>query len=174
MSINFTGIKNINLAEAKYRDFGVYLNRMNEVTQGERYNKIVSLTADLDDTVMSGEDIYQKNYRPHMRHYLDALQKLNDFEKFKNILGSDPKKMNIVMMRQYVPDNLGSVSNAVFTINGQSIPLTNRNVLPLYTFMARVTRDILKLVELPERARKSIKLMNNSISKEAAEFIENM
>ena len=40
--------------------------------------------------------------------------------------------------------------------------------------MARVTRDILKLVELPERARKSIKLMNNSISKEAAEFIENM
>ena len=78
------------------------------------------------------------------------------------------------MKHFHAPDNLGDIDQATFMLNGQEIPLVHRNVLPLYSFMARVTRDILDFFKLSADGRKSVKLMNDSISDEATEFIENM
>jgi hypothetical protein len=40
--------------------------------------------------------------------------------------------------------------------------------------MARVTKDVLKFFKLQPETRESVQLMNDSIAREAEEFIENM
>ncbi len=175
MSINFTGIKNLDIKTFKADGYGFYLNNANHIEQGDKFYTIVSLKADLDGTVIKGENTKAPGFQPHITHYFEALQKMKHFVLAQKILGIENQdQVEIIMKHYHAPDNLGDVNQASFMLNGQSVPLVHRNVLPLYSFMARVTRDILKFFDLSPKTRESVQLMNNSIAKEAEEFIENM
>ena len=175
MSINFTGIKNLNIRTFKANGYGFYLNNANHIEQGYKYHTVVSLKADIDGTPINGENVNAQGYKSHIEQYFESLKKLKHFVLAQKILGIDGQdNVEIIMKHYHAPDNLGDVNSATFMINGQDVPLVHRNVLPLYSFMARVTRDVLKYFELGPETRKSVKLMNDSIAKEAEEFIENM
>ena len=175
MSINFTGIKNLNIKTFKANGYGFYLNNANHIDQGDKYYTIVSLKADIDGTIIKGENTDIPGFKTHILQYFEALQKLRHFVLAQKILGIDNQdKIEIIMKHSYAPDVLGDVSQATFMINGQPVPLVHRNVLPLYSFMGRLTSDILKFFQLHPQTRKSVELMNDSITKEASEFIENM
>lgn len=175
MSINFTGIKNLDIKTFKADGYGFYLNNANHIEQGDKFYTLVSLKADLDGTLIKGENPDAPGYQPHITQFFEALQKLRHFVLAQKILWVDEQgNIEIIMKHFHAPDNLGDVDQATFMLNGQDIPLVHRNVLPLYSFMARVTRDVLKHFDLHPETRESVQLMNNSISKEASEFIENM
>lgn len=175
MSINFTGIKNLNIKTFKADGFGFYLNNANDISLGDKYYTVVKLTADIDGTVMEGENKTAQDFKPHIYQYFEALQKLRHFVLAQKILGVENQdRIEIIMKHFHAPDILGNVDQATFMLNDQDIPLVHRNVLPLYSFMARITNDVLKLFKLNPQARDSVQLMSDSIAKEAEEFIENM
>lgn len=175
MSINFTGIKNLDIRTFKAEGYGFYLNNANHLEQGEKYYTIVSLKADIDGTPMKGENINSENFKSHITQYFEALQKLKHFVLAQKIMSiEDQGEIEIIMKHFHAPDNLGNVNQASFILNGQQVPLVHRNVLPLYSFMARLTKDILKFFNLSPKTRESVQLMNDSIAREAAEFIEIM
>ena len=175
MDISFNGINNLLIRTCKGKEYGLYLNNASQLEQGEKYYTIVSLKADLDGNVIKGEDKNKEGFKTHIDQYFEALQKLKHFvlaQKIYNI--ESPGEIEIVMKHYRAPDNLGEVNESMFIINGEKIPLVHRNILPLYSFMARVTRDIIKLFELPSEIKQSVQLMNRSIADKAEEFIENM
>lgn len=175
MSINFTGIKNLDIKIFKAEGYGFYLNNAHKIEQGDKYYTIVSLKADIDGTVIKGENVDAPNFKPHFTQYFEALQKLKHFVLAQKILGIDQQdKIEIIMKHFHAPDNLGTVSQASFMLNGQEVPLVHRNVLPLYSFMARITKDVLQFFKLRPETRDSVQLMNDAIVKEAEEFIEIM
>lgn len=175
MNISFNGIKNLNIKTTKVDGYGFYLNNADNLELGDKYYTMVTLNANLDGTVIKGEDTMQPNFQTHIVQYFDALNKLKHFVLAQKILGiEEPGKIELIMKHFYAPDNLGEVNQATFYLNGEEIPILHRNVLPLYSFLARLTRDILKHFELPADAKKDVELMNTSIAREAEEFIENM
>jgi len=175
MSMNFTGIKNLDIKTFKADGYGFYLNNAYKLEQGNKFYTIVSLKTQIDGKQMKGEDINSPNYKSHIDQYLEALEKLKHFVLARKILGFDEQgKIEIIMKHYYAPDNLGDVNRATFIFNGQEIPLVHRNVIPLYSFMARVTKDVLKFFNLSPKTKESVRLMNESITNEAVEFIENM
>ena len=175
MSVNFTGIKNIDIRALRTPGYGVYLNNAGHLEQGEKYYTVVNLKADLDGTPIKGEDVFSKDYKSHITQYLESLQKLKHFVLAQKILQMDnPGQIDLIMKHYKAPDNLGEVNQSTFILNGQEIPIVHRNVLPLYSCLGRITRDILKYFDLGAETRKSVQLMNNSITKNAEEFIENM
>ncbi len=175
MNISFTGINNLKIKALKFDTYGSYLNNTSEIVQGDKYYTLVSIKADLDGTIMQGENTNQAEFVPHITQYFESLRKLKHFVLAQRILKLDaPGEIELIMKHFNAPDNLGNVDMATFNLNGEDIPLLHRNVLPLYSFLARFTKDILKCIELPEGARKYVKLVNDSISREAEEFIENI
>ena len=170
MNVSFTGIKNLDIKTFKTEGYGFYLSNANKIEEGDKFYTLVSLKAELDGTPIKGENINSPNYQSHISQYFDALQRLKHFVLSQKILGVEEQgKIEIIMKHYNAPDNLGDINHATF-----NIPLVHRNVLPLYSFMARVTKDILKFFNLGVETRESVQLMNDSIAKEAEEFIESM
>lgn len=175
MDISFNGIKNINVKTFKVDGYGLYLNNAHQIAEGDKYYTMVALKADLDGTPLEGENINSDEYIPHITQYFESLQKLRHFVLAQKILDIENLGgVEIIMKHFKAPDNLGDINQASFMINGQEVPLVHRNVLPLYSLMARVTKDILKFFKLSPKARESVQLMNDSIASTAEEFIENM
>ncbi len=175
MSINFTGIKNLDIRALRTPGYGFYLNNANQLEQGEKYYTVVNLKANLDGTPIQGEDIFSENYKSHITQYLESLQKMKHFVLSQKILQMDePGQIDLIMKHFMAPDNLGEVNQASFILNGQEIPIVHRNILPLYSCLGRITRDVLKYFDLGKETRKNVQLMNNSITRNAEEFIENM
>ena len=158
MNVSFTGIKNLDIKTFKADGYGFYLNNANNIEQGDKYYTLVSLKADLDGTPIRGEN--QK-----LRHFVLAQ---------KILQGDNPGEIEIIMKHFKAPDNLGEVNQASFTLNGQEIPIVHRNVLPLYSCLGRITKDVLHFFNLKPETRESVQLMNDSIARNAVEFIENM
>ena len=52
--------------------------------------------------------------------------------------------------------------------------LDNRDVLPLFSFMAKITRDMLKVPNISDAMKVFIKHFNKSVAKSAEEFIDMM
>lgn len=176
MDISFNGIYNLNIKTYKAQGYGHYLNNAMQITQGPKDYTIVSLRADLDNSVIKGENPTKENFKPHLKQYADALRNLNNIPMAKRIFDFENQnnKVEIIMKHFHAPDNLGDINQASFMLNGEQIPITERNILPLYTFMARLTRDVAKFFNIPPQIKESVKLMNKSIAQNAEEFIDNM
>ena len=175
MNVSFTGIKNLEIKTFKAGGYGFYLNNAHNIEQGDKYYTLVSLKADLDGTPLRGENIEAEGYKPHITQFLESLKKLRHFVVAQKILqGDNPGEIEIIMKHFKAPDNLGEVNQASFTLNGQEIPIVHRNVLPLYSCLGRITKDVLHFFNLKPETRESVQLMNDSIARNAVEFIENM
>lgn len=175
MSINFTGIKNLDIKTFRAKGYGFYVDNACQIAQGDKYYTVVSIKGDLDNTVIKGENNSQEGFKTHLVQYINALQKLKRFDLIQRFVNFEcPENIEIIMKHFYAPDNLGDINQASFILNGQQIPLVHRNILPLYSFMARTTKDILRFFDISPQTRASVKLVNKSIAQTAEEFIENM
>ncbi|MCM1338290.1 MAG: hypothetical protein NC191_01305 [Muribaculaceae bacterium] len=73
-----------------------------------------------------------------------------------------------------VNDKTGDVSFSNFKLNGITIEPNCREVLPLFSFLAKLTRKIQKLPDMSENRINVLKLANKSIHEEAMRFIEDI
>jgi hypothetical protein len=162
--ISFTGIHNIKIKKQIDKRLGSYLALNGELKQGEKHYKNMIVECDLSDDA-SGKDFSE---------FVDALKKCGPKYEFNCIKSENLNHLKLRMDRFDVNDELGRVTEANFKINNFDIPLNSRETLPLYTFMAALTRKIQALQGLSEDQCKYLKFINSSVHKKAMDFIENI
>ena len=79
MNISFTGIKNLDIKTFKANGYGFYLNNAHQIEEGDKFYTLVSVKANLDGTVMKGEDVNKPGFKTHIEQYIESLQKLKHF-----------------------------------------------------------------------------------------------
>ena len=171
--ISFTGINNIKIYKKTYEQFGSYLPANYAYKKGEiqdvmsygkkKYNEII-INCDLTDDTFGAD----------LTMFREALKNSQLQYEFNCVDKSNPNYISLFLKRFDVRDEIGHTSNSEFKINGCPILLNDRGVLPIYSFIARLTRKISEMQELSEPQRKCANFVNKSVHKEAVEFIENM
>lgn len=162
--ISFTGIYNIKIKKHSESRFGSYLSPNAVLKQGEKRYRNVILECDITD------DSLGKDYT----EYVKSLRKCSPKYEFNCIKSQNPNHIKLRMDRFDVKDDLGRVTESAFKINDFDIPLNSRETLPIYTFMAALTRNIQNLKGMTEEQIKYLRFINKSIHKKAVDFIENI
>ena len=164
MAITFTGINNVRMFKKNYQKYGNYLSNDSKIKQGNKSMKEIIIKCDLSDDAL-GADL--SDFKTTLLKCASGYQ--------KNCIKKDaPQNIDIFQRCQYIRDDTGNVINSNFKINNCDIVLNEREVLPLFSFMARITRKLSQMSTLSENIRLYAKFVNMSIAKEAEEFIENL
>lgn len=164
MTIAFTGISNVKMFQRNYQKYGSYLSNDLKIKQGNKSYKDIVISCDLNDDSLGAD----------LSDFKETLLKSNGFYQRNCVKKDAPEHIDIFQHCQNVKDDAGSVSNSTFKINGCSVVMDERGVLPLFSFLARITRKISQMPNLSENCRNYAKFVNMSIAKEAEEFIENL
>ena len=171
--ISFTGINNIKIYRKTYEQFGSYLpanyayrtgDLQNLTAYGKKkYNEII-INCDLTDDTFGND----------LTVFRNALKNSQVQYEFNCVDKSNPNRVSLFLKRFDIKDEIGHTSNSEFKINNYPILLNRREILPLYTFMAKLSKKIRDMQNLSEAQRKCADIVNKSVHKEAVEFIENM
>ena len=153
MDINFKGINNIKITKKQYKQFGAYKNLSHDIKQGEKNYTELKISAKLTDD--------KQGY--HLSDYLKRTP-----EMFIN--KDKPDTVELHVKRFDVPED--KVTQSSFILNDKDLIVDNNKKLPIMTFLARLTRESSKNSELSENQQKYLKFANNSIHKEAVDYIE--
>lgn len=164
MDISFTGINNIKILQKTYNSYGSYLSNNSVIKHGNRKFTDVIIKCSLSDDA-AGADLTD---------FYDTLAKCRPCYRVNCIDRSNPHNINLMTHRMDVTDESGNAAASTFKINNYDIILDERQILPLYSFMARLTRKISQMAEMSKMQKFYANLSNESIHKEACNFIELM
>lgn len=163
MDVSFTGINNLYIGKKCYSKYGSYLNHKGKVKSGTKNYKDVLIKCNLTD-----DDCGR-----HLTKFQEALSKCRPCYQVNCINTKKPSQIKILMNHFKVTDGAG-VQNSTFKINGYDIMLDEPQVLPLFTFMAKLTHSIASSKENSNAQRCIAKEVNRAIHNEAVNFIENI
>lgn len=153
MNLNFTGINNIKIGKKQYEQTGIYQTLSKELARGEKQYTELKISAQLTDDERGNHLTDFKNRAPKM---------------FIN--PEKPDTIELHVKRFDVPEDY--VSQSMFKLNGKNLVINDHRKLPLMTFLARFTRESSQNHDLSEGQRQCMKLANDSIHKEAVNYIE--
>jgi len=162
--ISFGSIQNLSIAKKMYRQFGHYPGFDGSVKYGEKTYLELPIRFDLVDDE-AGD---------HFSQFVQTLDKCRPCYKFNCVDHKHPYHLDMYMKQFNVADECGDIVVSNFRINNYDIMLDEPQVLPLFTFMAKITRDMLKIPDLSSAKRMFIEHFNKSVAQSAEEFIENM
>ena len=163
-SLTFTGINNVYIGRKIYSKVGSYVDHMGEIKQGPKNYKEILIRCNLAD------DEYGKDYTD----FVQALDKSNGSYQARCISRNADEPISLLVKRCLVNDETGKVTNSNFVLNGIRIMPNDRSVLPLFSYLARLTNKIAGLEQTSESQAKVLKIANKSIHEEAVKFIDNM
>ena len=166
--LSFTGINNVRVLRKIYKQWGPYpafdmhvkTDLQNAAKHGEKHYKEIVLHCDLTDDA-NGNDLSE--FKKIARQY-----------EYKYINRNRDDHVILHLKRYDVYDNAGKVTVSNFAINEQNVGAASRENLPLFTYMAALTRKIHGFQSLGDEVKKCIALVNRSVHKTAMDFIENM
>lgn len=162
--ITFTGINNLYIGKRTYTKFGHYLSSHGVLKQGQKDYTDILIRCDLTND----------KYGAHLDEFHEALAKCRPCYQVNCINREKPNQIELLMKHFGVKDDIVNVLNSNFKINGYDIMLDEREILPLFSYMAKLTRTI-ALAKGPSEAQKQCaKFVNHGIHNEAINFIENM
>ncbi|MCD8377657.1 MAG: hypothetical protein LUB59_02580 [Candidatus Gastranaerophilales bacterium] len=154
-NINFTGIQNIKICKKHYSENGLYLGLDNKLKQGAKDMTEVKLSAKLTNDE-KGNDLDDYRRRLPNKNFFDPEN-------------SDTVELHL--KRADMKEDM--ISQSTFNLNGKPLIIDNDKKLPILTFFARLTRESAQNPEMSEGKKEYLKLINESIHKEAVDFIEN-
>jgi len=163
-NITFTGIKNLYTEKKIYSKFGSYVTNYGDVKQGDKNYKDLLIRCKLTD------DSNGKDYT----EFWDALHNSSNSYQARCVMQNCKDELTFYVNRCEVKDDVIKVSNSNFTLNGIGIAPNDREVLPLFTYLAKLTRKLATLPENSPEKKELFKVANNSIHEEAVKFIDNM
>lgn len=163
-NISFTGIKNIYIGKKFTEGVGKYINHNNELAEGNKINKTIKIACELTDDTQ-GKDL---------SFFKQQLEKCNNHYKNNCIDKNNPNKITMLVSRNEYADDVAKVTNSNFIINDTPILLANKGSLPLYTFMAKLTKRIAKQPETSNSQIDCLRIFNKSVHEEAIKIIDNM
>lgn len=162
MEVSFKGIDKLYMAKRSYSKFGSYLANNGRIKQGNKNYTEVMINCNLVNDAR-GNDLNEflrtlSQCRPCYQNNCVNRQNMNQFK---------------LLMRHFsVPDGAG-VQNSEFKINDYEIMLDEKEILPLFTYMAKLTRTIASAKDPTEAYKNCARFVNTAIHNEAMNFIEN-
>lgn len=164
MEISFTGIQNLYIGQKTYSKLGSYLGINGKIKQG---------TKDYTDILIKC-DLTNDKYGNHLDEFKNALFKCNPCYNINCVNLTKPNHIELLMEHFRVKDGKFNVFNSNFKINNYDIMLDEREILPLFSYMARLTRTIALSKGPSEVQKQYAKFVNHGVHNEAMNFIENM
>lgn len=162
MKIAFTGIKNLHIAKKEYSKYGAYVTPDSNIKNGNKHITEVKITCNLTDDE-KGDDL---------RKFSDALKRSGAWYQTNCINMNEPDKITLHMIRQDVDDINVRVVNSDFKLNNLDLFLSRKDQLPIYSYMAYLTRTISNLPDVSNAQKHYAELVNQSVADEAVKFIE--
>lgn len=162
-NITFTGITNLYTGEKIYSKFGSYVTN-GDIKQGEKNYKELLIRCKLTD------DSTEKDYT----EFWNALGNSRNSYQARCVMQNSKDEIVLNIKRCEVEDDVLDISNSNFTLNGIAIEPNDREVLPLFTYLAKFTRKLAAQPENSPEKKELFNLANKSIHEEAVKFIDNM
>lgn len=166
-NIAFTGFNSLYLAKKFDTRLGSYVCEDGHIGQGtKKYAKIL-LKCELSDD-LSGADLTE--FKSVLNYCADSYQARLVKQK------SDNNSIKLLTTRCMVKDERtgNKIFNTNFELNGVEIQPNDRKILPLFTYLAKLTRKLRDLPEISEERVKCLNTVNKGIAEEATKFIDNM
>lgn len=164
MEVSFTGIKNLYIGKKTYSRIGSYLNSKGQIKRGNKDYTDILIKCDLTDDEQG----------KHLSEFQETLRKCRPCYEFNCVNSQKPNHFRLIMSHFGVKDDIVDVQNSTFKINDYDIMLDEREILPLFSFMAKITRQIANAKGPTEAYKEHAKFVNYAIHNEAVNFIENM
>ena len=163
MTVSFTGINNVYVGKKQVKKFSTYLSNTNELKQGECTYKSVRIKCNLTDD-SKGKDLTE---------FKTALKKSDTQAKYIN--KENPNTIDLMVTNKEANDGIiGKSSTSMIKLNGEDVTLTDRKELPLFTYLAKLTRQLTNSPEVSNNQKVCTNMANEGIHNNAIDFIENM
>lgn len=162
-NISFTGIKNLYIGKKTYTKFGHYLNAAGEIKRGNKDYTDVLISCDLTDDAQGN----------HLDEFYRVLSECRPSYQVNCIDSKKPNQIRLLMKHFGVKDDVVDVQNSNFYINDYKIFLDENEILPLFTYMAKLTRIIANAKGPSDNQKQYAKFVNTAVHNEAMNFIEN-
>lgn len=166
--ISFTGLNNLKIVQSRepQKRFGLYPAATGEVKNGEIETSEYKIRVDLTDDYFG-------------RDYTDLLLEMTKAEKGLNtsyIKNSPPNRIELHMIKNTVldDDTFKDYTYSTFKLNGEDIPIMGFKTLGLYTYLAKLTRNLKQSFILDPKQEEIIDDFNQSIQDTAERFIDLM
>ena len=166
--ISFTGLSNLKIAQSREPKnwVGLYPSATGELKNGEIETREYKIRVDLTDDY-SGRD------------YTDLLVEIAKAEKGLNtsyIKNAPPNRIELHMIKNKVVDDVvfKDYTYSTFKLNGEDIPIMGFKTLGLYTYLAKLTRNLKQNFILDPTQERIIDDFNQSIQDTAERFIDLM
>ncbi|MDE6138209.1 MAG: hypothetical protein K2F57_01915 [Candidatus Gastranaerophilales bacterium] len=164
MEISFTGIQNLYIGKKTYSKFGSYVTNSGMVKRGNKEYTDVLIKCDLTDDAQG----------KHLSEFYETLAKCRPCYQVNCINREKPNHFKLLMKHFGVEDGDVNVLNSSFKINDYDIMLDERQILPLFSFMAKITRQIAHAKGPSDAQKEYAKFVNHGIHNEAMNYIENI
>lgn len=163
MEVSFKGISNLYMAKRNYSRFGSYLANNGTIKKGDKnYTDILIRCQLLDDHC--GNDFSD---------FIRALAKCSPHYKNNCINPQKSNQLELSLTHFNVKDGAGC-ENSTFKINDCDILLNSQETLPIFTFMAKLTRTIAFAIGPSDNQKALAKFFNAAVHNEAVHFIEDL
>lgn len=162
-NVSFTGINNLFIGKNISQKFGTYITSSGVPKLGNKNYTIMKIKCNLTDDA-AGKDLTE---------FREALERCKCFQA-DAVLDTDIGTLNFITKRCDVKDNCEHVSNSNFFINGVQVAANERKILPLFTYLAALTRKLKTHPVMNDAKDVYVNLTNESIHEEAMKFIDNM
>lgn len=161
-NISFQGLNNLSIAKKNFVTHGSYITKGGRIKYGDKDNLYVRIKCDLTNDA-SGN---------HLDKFKEALSQCDAFYKENCVSKDNPNAIELLMRNYQVEGDKDAEFNC-FKINGCEIPMNNRAILPLYSFMAYLTREASKHPTTTSTRQKYTDIVNTKVADTAMDYIEN-
>ncbi|MBO5386253.1 hypothetical protein J6A64_08050 [bacterium] len=162
MQVSFTGINNLYIGKKAYSEFGSYLLNNGNIKEGDRACLDVLIKCDLTDSKKGN----------HLSDFQNALKKVSSYCQADYTNPQKPQHVELLAHHVRVPDDKSALPFTVFKINGTEVVLDDPKVLPLYTYMAKLTREIAGLSKISDAQQAYARAVNKYVHDEAVYYID--
>ena len=163
-NVTFTGINNLYTGRKLYSQIGSYITENGNVKQGNKNYKEILIKCKLTDD-KNGKDFTE---------FWDSLGESSRSYQARCLMETSKDSLEFKIRRCEVDDDTTPISNSTFNLNKIAIAANERSILPLFTFLAKLTKKLSKNPEYSPEKINLLKTANQSIHEEAMKFIENM
>lgn len=167
MKVSFCGFNNVYVGKHTQSEsiLGSYIDENGDVKVGKKYTDWVRVRAKLDDDLNNRD----------LTNFQKMLANSNVYLKNVCVNKGAPDVVELTMQQTVVDKgDTKFVANSNFMLNGVHLTLTKREMLPFYTFMAKMTK---RIMEDGYRSDKQVELLdrfNTAVQNRAMDYIENV
>ena len=162
MKISFKGIENIKILKAENKKNGYYLD--DEKTPHP-------VTEDLKQVIITGNltnDVYGKD----LSDYKNALEKVLNKTHMEYYDAENNNNFEIHLnKRDLIFENSKKKDNTLL-LNKRKLFLNNDEILPIYSFMAKLITKLTQRNDLSEHQKKYLNIVGNAIKEDVYEYLD--